>query len=674
MSKKLISIIFLFLFSCLTNSTLHASTRSNPDIGKRILISVGDLENNNSHLWKKEICKKVYILANQVTSSSVDVTCREIDTSSFLDSSLNKLRSDFDYHIRILKNSNGSIGLDVINWRQIHDTDFKSLGWTIKEGEQTKITKEEAFARAIGNFFFYVSNQTAFKAGLLVNGIMESNKIKYDQQNGIFKEIATGLPLSINQAFSIFEKESERKKNYLRTGIEMGVLFSAAMAVYYQNLPYNSVDFDYDLSGGLKKKLNGQAILFDDNDKIANYGHTYAGVMYYQMARTNGFNSLESFLITFASSTAWEFLEYHEVLSINDEILTSLGGYVIGEATYQISCSLLQKNTFVAKTLAYALSPGLATNHAIDAIKNKNKFASQSDCKKERWSEVSTYLGLDHGQKAYQNKPTNNLLIGMDATVVKLQNYGKEGKESNLVYDTVMAKMLFESNGNQGLIDLKVIAQVMSAAYHQKNIDKDDNGDLRGYDLLLGVGSGSTWNDRGTNKKGGEEDFFGTVNILGATAHADVYYKGFNIKVDMGFYGDFAMVKSYALSDYKDSRGGTLEGESTVIKRHDYYWGYGTTTLAAISARKGHFEVGYKGQYSLENSISGRDRLQSSVTRDTNFSDQFHSHRIYISYQVTDHFKIELAREFNFRSGSVNDTQNESGSEDRTMGILSYQF
>ncbi len=674
MSKNLIILILIYLFNCLNIDTLLASTGSSPDIGKKILISVGDLENNNNYVWKKEICKKVYIMANQVSSSSVDVTCREIDTSTFLDSSASKFRSEFDYHLRILKNNNGVLNIEVINWHPIHETDFKSLSWNIKDGKQSKITKEEGFAKVIGNFFFYVSNQTAFKAGLLVNGAMESKNIKYDQKNGIFRDVATNLPLSINQAYSMFESESDRKKNYLRTGIELGVLYSAAMAIYYVNLSSNAVDFDYTLGGGLKNKLTGQAIRFDDNDKFNNYGHAYAGVMYYQMARSNGFNSLESFLITFASSTAWEFLEYHEVLSINDEIITSLGGYVIGEATYQISCSLLQKNTFIAKTLAYALSPGLATNHAIDAVKNKNKYASQSDCKKERWSDVSTYLGLDHGQKPYQTSATNNLLIGMDATVVKLENYEKEGTNSKLIYDTVMAKMLFEANGNEGLIDLKVIAQVMTAAYHQKNVELDENGDLRGYDILLGVGSASTWNDRGTNTKGGKEDFYGTINILGATAHADLYYKGFNIKADMGFYGDFTMVKSYALSNYKDSRGGSLEGESTVIKNHDYYWGYGTTTLAAIAATKGRFEIGYKGQYSSANSISGRDRLQSNVTYNTNFSDRFQSHRIYIKYNLTKHFQIELAQEFNFRSGSVNEAHGESGSEYRTMGILSYQF
>ncbi|MGZ3807037.1 MAG: DUF3943 domain-containing protein [Bacteriovorax sp.] len=655
-------------------TSVCATEGFNPDMGKRVLISVGDIGNNYDQAWKKEICKKAYNLANQVSETPVDVTCRELDTSRFLDPSLESWRSEYDYHLRILKNKDGSIGVDAINWKRIHETDFKTLGWTIKDGEQTKITKEQAFSKALGNFFYYVGNQTAFKAGLLVNGVQESKSIKYDQKNGRFIDRQTGLPVSINQAYSLFEKESDRKKNYLRTGVEIGVLLSSAMAVYYQNLSYNAVDFDYGLKDGIQNKLNGSAIRFDDNDKKANYGHTYAGVLYFQMARSNGFNSLESFLVAFASSTTWEFLEYHEVLSINDEILTPVGGYVIGEASYQISCALLQKNNVLAKTLAYTINPGLATNHAIDSVKNKNKYASQPDCKRPRWSEISTYIGLDRGQKPYQDSPKNNLLLGMDATVVNIENYGKAGTESKLVYDTAMAKVLLETNGNEGLIDLKVVAQVMSAAYHQKNLKYDDAGDLRGYDVLLGLGSGSTWNDRGTNKKSNQEDFYGTVNILGATAHADLFYKGYNIRADIGFYGDFAMVKSYALSEYKDSRGGTLDGEATVVRRRGYYWGYGTTTLAAISVKKGRFEVGYKGQFSSASAIHGRDRLPNTVELDTDFRDELQSNRFYISYNITNNLKLELSEEFNYRSGSVNGAQEEEGTEERTMGTLHYQF
>ncbi|MFA6236396.1 MAG: DUF3943 domain-containing protein [Bacteriovorax sp.] len=664
------SLLFLLLFVLIASSVQSfAVERSLPK--KHVLVSVGDLNDNDDVLWKKETCEQVYAISNQIADNGTDITCRNFDTNNFHDKGLSLLQGKFDYQMRIMKEKDGSVSIDVANQKRIHESDFKTLGWNFKDGITTKISKEEAMAKTIGNFFFYATNETAFKAGLLVNGAAESNEIIYDQKTGQFKDRVTEMPISINRAYSLYENESDRKKNYLRTGVEIGVLLSSAMAIYYKNLVFNQVDFDYGFKEGIKKKFSGEAIRFDDNDKMSNYGHVYAGVLYYQMARSNGFNSLESFLISYASSTAWEFMEYHEVLSINDQILTPIGGYIIGEATYQISCALFQKNSIAATALGYTINPGMAVNNGINKLQKKDL---QPDCKKPRWSDISMYIGLDKGQKAYEAKPGTNTVVGMDATVVNIADYGKTGSSSKLVYDTAMAKMLVELNGNDGVKDLRVIAQIVTAAYHQKNLGKDEKGQLRGYDLILGVGSASTWNDRGTEEGSPNEDFYGTINILGATAHANVHYNGFNIKADFGFYGDFAMVKSYSLNKYEAGNPGVLEGHATTVSKKGYYWGMGTTTLAAIAIEKGKWEVGYNGQFSNAKSIDGHHRKQEEITNHDVFKDTLMTNKVYISYKLTKNLKLKISREYNLRQGSVGGGFNTKGTEIRTMGTLVYQF
>lgn len=657
-----LSLFSLFLFAQESEAALR----------KKILISVGDIKDNKNVVWKKKTCEQLFSLANNIVEGGVDVSCRSFDTSTFVDPEFNNARDKYDFHMRVTNNPDQTVSMDVTKFHRTHETDFKSLGWNFKDGVNSKLTKEEAMNKAAGNFFFYIANEEAFKAGLLVNGAHESDDIIYDQKNGVFRDKLTQEPISINRAYRIYEGESERKKNYLRTGVEIGVLLSSAMAIYYKNLVYNQVDFDYGLKDGIKKKLNGEAVLFDDNDKFSNYGHVYAGVLYYQVARSNGFNSLESFLISFASSTAWEFMEYHEVLSINDQILTPVGGYVIGEATYQIACALIQKNNIAAKALGYTLNPAMATNHGIDKVKSGDKYASQPDCKKPRWSDISVYVGLENGQKAYDPKEHKSTVYGMDATVVNIEDYQKEGQSSKLVYDTAMTKMLVELNGNQGMLDMRVIAQVVAAAYHQKNLGRDEKGQLRGYDIVLGIGSGTAWNDRGSAYKEANEDFYGTIDVLGASAHANIHYKGFNIKADFAFYGDFTMVKSYALSKFSAANG--LDGQASTIKEKGYYWGMGTTTLAAISASKGRVEVGYNGQFSKTRSINGKRRLEHEITTDDTFRDSLMTNKVYINYKLTKSLTLQLAREYNLRKGSVNNEYQNEGTEVRTTGTLIYKF
>lgn len=641
---------------------------------KKILVSVGDLKENSYGLWKKEICVMVHAIANQVSDSAVDVTCRSFDTSSFVDPYLKTAQGQFAYHLRIMRTFNDEVKVDVTNWSRRHQTDFINLGWNFRENRLEKNKKQEAMAKSLANFFFYASNEEAFKAGLLVNGVHESSRVEYDQKKGVFRDKMMREELTVNQAYSLYEGESERKKNYLRTGVELGVLLSAGMAVYYKNLVYNKQDFDYGFKDGLRKKFNGEAILYDDNDKFANYGHVYAGVLYYQVARANGFNSLESFLVGFASSAAWEFMEYHEVFSLNDQILTPIGGYVIGEASYQISCALLQKGGKMAKTVGYTINPGLAMNHLIDKHTRGDKYASQPDCKKPRWSEISMFIGLEHGQKAYEGSKDSTYVLGLEADVVNIEDYQKPGTSSKLVYDTALAKAILEKSGGDGIGDIKVIAQVVMAAYHEKKLDLDPQGQLRGYDLILGVGSASTWRDRGGERKSNTEDFYGTINILGATARANIYYKGYNVQAEFGFYGDFAMVKAWALNDFKASNGGQLNDQYNVVRKRGYYWGLGTTTLAALSVEKGSVKAGYEAQVSSAHDVKNRHRNGADATNPADFRDSLVAHKVYIRFKITKNLSFQLAHEIVQREGSANGIKTAKGIDQRTTGTLVYLF
>jgi len=662
--KTSLTLFSLFLFTLL--GTVDAFSAE-----KKVLISVGDMLQKEDKEWKRSMCKKVHSLANQIIDSGISVTCREFDTTHFLDSALSKYTNTHQYHLRIIRDSKNDIGIDVTNWSKRHDSDFQSLGWNFhKEKAEAKVTQDQAIDKAIANFFFYVENELAYKAGLLVQGAKESKEIEFDETKQVFRDRLTNQEISIEKAYSIFEDESDRKKNYLRTGVEIGVLLSSAMGIYYKNLVFNQQDFDYGFRDGVRTKLSGEAILFDDNDKKSNYGHEWAGVMYYQVARSNGFSSLEAFLIAEASSATWEFMEYHEVFSINDQIMTPIGGYVLGEATYQIACALVAKDNIAAKTLGYTLNPNLGVNHALDGHFKGNKYAAQPDCKKPRWSDISVKIGLEKGQKPYLPEENKSMNWGMDAKVVNIQDYNKKGKDSKLILDTSMSNMIIEANGNQGLVDLNVIAQVVWAAYHQKDLKEEANGNLRGYEFVVGLGSGSTWRDRGAEEGDKDEDFFGTINIIGANAHANIHINGFNIRADFAIYGDFSMVKAYALEPYRTNH--DMADQSSIMQRKGNYWGYGMSTLAAISVEKGRWTVGYSGQLSTAKSINERNRIDAKVN--DVFEDTLFVNRVYVKFALTKKLSLQLDYEEDFRMGTATNTKTKRGTEKRVIGSLVYKF
>lgn len=78
--------------------------------------------------------------------------------------------------------------------------------------------------------------------------------------------------------------------------------------------------------------------VWDEDDLFLNYiAHPYCGAIYYMGARSAGANAFESFLYSFALSTFfWEYgiESFAEVPSIQDLIVTPLGGAIVGEGFY----------------------------------------------------------------------------------------------------------------------------------------------------------------------------------------------------------------------------------------------------------------------------------------------------------------------------------------------------
>src|SRR4030095_13389241 len=74
-----------------------------------------------------------------------------------------------------------------------------------------------------------------------------------------------------------------------------------------------------------------------DNFLTNNFAHPYHGSLYFNSARTNGYNFWESMPFAFAGSLFWEYFGEFYRPSINDWINTSVSGINLGEMLYRVS-------------------------------------------------------------------------------------------------------------------------------------------------------------------------------------------------------------------------------------------------------------------------------------------------------------------------------------------------
>lgn len=101
-----------------------------------------------------------------------------------------------------------------------------------------------------------------------------------------------------------------------------------------------------------------------DNDQMGTnmFLHPYHGSLYYNSARSRGYNYWQSGLFSLGGSAMWELFMENEYPSINDIIATPIGGLALGEVLYRTSDLALNdkktgKQRFKRELVAFAISP-----------------------------------------------------------------------------------------------------------------------------------------------------------------------------------------------------------------------------------------------------------------------------------------------------------------------------
>ncbi len=599
-------------------------------------------------------------------------------------------KSEFDYYVQY----DDSGANTILTIERPKDGDSPAASWKInpskKFGESEKI---ESTQKLINRFAVTDKSSREVKEYALLSAIHQkkSDVIALDSQGHYVKQKSLEV-LEFDDAYRLYQDEKPEQKNYLRATIEIVTLIGLGAGWYWKDHAFNEPDWDlgWNWASWRKKLITGEGISTDTNHFETNtVMHPLTGMLYYQFSRANGFNSLESLLVATTASLLWEyFIEFREKVSFNDCIVTPAAGAAIGEVFSQLGAFFDRSSDNVAYKILANIFGGPKRFH--DWL-DDNKPRKTADLDRfgltldryhefEFWFGMGTHRTTGGDLSSVRHVDTE---VGLRTLIVNVPEYGHAGKVTKILTDGNFTEMLVKGAGDEtGLSDFEFFVKAALAGYYTQDVIEKE-GKLQGYSFFIGAANGFdyTMRDRPgvsaesvawTKEMGATLDKAAIVNVLGTTIDFNYYSHGVKLHAILDVFGDFAVIRSYAMHDWRLAH--PDEKMREILSSREYYYAFGITVSSKITAETEHFEFKWNFKNSMEYSLDGWDRRQDLLPHDQKLSERITHNELSAAFKLPgDWARLALSMEYRYRDGTVDEVDVNS-SEFRYMAKLVFRF
>jgi hypothetical protein len=429
---------------------------------------------------------------------------------------------------------------------------------------------------------------------------------------------------------------------------EVGTILLLGTASYYAGGSSMERDFDYDIEGNVvgyfhDRLFDKEYWKFDDNSMGMNWGHAYAGMIYHQAFRNHNFNYYESTLATFLTSTAWEaVVEYKEVVSINDQIVTTWGGAVLGESFFQLSEMLATKQGWVPYTFETLFNPAEAIGSWFGTPK-KSRFNRQ------KVNDIfSVYISTMDSSNDIRDLDKSILTFGLNASVDS-----RQGQYDNLSGTPTLVEMNAEVGISElGLEDFQLSSTLLLGGYYRHVPVTNMTREKWQKTFFIGPSVGIEYASFGAEED--DEDFYAVVNVLGIAMGGDWQRNDLRMQLSASIYADFSMVKPFASQGVENYRDFFWNSKSALWE-NGYAYALGHTANFTFEASYRHLSFGLSLRSqrwdSIDNKKIERDTDWNPNVKDLDFKDTRDRYQSYINYEISPIFTLGLHHEQIHRSG-----------------------
>ncbi len=472
-----------------------------------------------------------------------------------------------------------------------------------------------------------------------------------------------------------------------RALFEIGILMTYSQSRYWLNYAKFIEDWQFHLSWKDQRRrfFTFKAWMLDSNAFSLNWTHSFAGVLYYQFGRTNGLSWPRSFLFSLCGSLWWEYVaEWREIISLNDNIMTSVGGYSAGEAWFQLGKYFIGRKGLLERVLSFAVDPVLKFNHWLDLRKGQNRSLGPEP----GWHDFSLFIGRKRMPTSAETGLQNTMFFGFHTSIFHAPEYGRAERSGRAVRDTLASDLDVDFAVRHGRIEeFSFETRVAGMGYYRQEIGPD----AKGYAYYVGLGSAFTlfkkksvsfYDSADITVKQGDDlhledpreftDKMAAVHIAGPVFDYTAFRPNSRLRLVLDAYLDFGLINSFALNPYSATH--DIEGVKTTVLYYGYYYGIGTTMTSDLTYCFRAVRIGADLRYSTYGSIEGLDRFQGEVTDDFHLKDGRFFCRLEAAVRLPwAPVEVQASYEGIDRCGTIKDFRRRDF-EDRYALCLGYKF
>ncbi|MBL8608936.1 MAG: DUF3943 domain-containing protein [Myxococcales bacterium] len=449
-------------------------------------------------------------------------------------------------------------------------------------------------------------------------------------------------------------------RNYLRA-IAEGISALAFGYVYYLYTTSNAADWDLSYSwGSLQAKLVGDAVRFDTNLYDTNMiAHPISGWAFYTAGRANRLSLLESMLFATAASTLWETIgELKEQASVNDLIVTPIGGAVLGEAATQLGAVLDRgKRTWLSELLALVFSPIKKAHDIVDgATPLRARDVDAVGLPAGEGHAFSLYAQSGFTRQSGAPGSYGDLRVGAHAEVVNVPTWNRPGVHSGYTSDANFTFVDLETTTSKvGLSDVRFLARVAPLAYYHVDLEQGEGGALRGSRWYLGATAGFDYDYHVWDRTRPDLDArASSVHLGGVDVQHDAFVGGARVRARLHAHPGFAAVSSLTVGDYLRF-GGDPSRLPSVAREQRYYYGWSASVTPALEITSRRFGLSAMAQLDAYVAVDGLDRRPETVRDPVEIADEHLFARAAAYYAPIQELHLDLGLDQHLRASRVAD-------------------